>query len=210
MRLTPASFALALLPSAARGRNDPVADAAAAAIRKLDLQREIPHETQVAPDSAFWDFRLPPELLWLLGALALLLVLYVLRDMIPGLRREDADDWADAAIGGAQAAPGAGASLAAADDLAGQGRFVEAMHLLLLYSLTELRRRLRVEFADSLTSREILRAARLPDAGRAALDGIVARVEASYFGDHPAEAIDYQSCRIRFVALRGVLEGTPA
>ena len=42
------------------------------------------------------------------------------------------------------------------------------------------------QFADSLTSREILRSTRLSDAGRASLRDIVNRVEWTYFGEHPA------------------------
>ena len=39
--------------------------------------------------------------------------------------------------------------LGAADELAAQGRFVEAMHVLLLQALADIRRRLDEEFADS-------------------------------------------------------------
>jgi hypothetical protein len=94
-----------------------------------------------------------------------------------------------------------------ADELARQGRFVEAMHTLLLQSLADIRLRLDERFADSLTSREILRSARLPERGRAPLREIIARVEWTYFGEHPAEAADYQACRQRFGELAEALHG---
>jgi hypothetical protein len=185
-------------------RADPVGDAAASAIRRLDLQAAFPHASGREPE--FWSLELPDQIWWLLAAGLVGVMIYLLRDMLPGWRRAGAEEWRYDAAG-----PGAGSrtaadSLAAADDLAAQGRIVEAMHVLLLFSLTEIRRRLSVEFADSLTSREIVRSARLPEAGRAALDAIVARVESSYFGDHPAASADYRSCRDRFVTLQGVLE----
>ncbi len=55
--------------------------------------------------------------------------------------------------------------LGAADELAAEGRFVEAMHVLLLQALADMRRRLDEQFADSLTSREILRACQAPGRG---------------------------------------------
>src|SRR5215475_5344646 len=96
---------------------------------------------------------------------------------------------------------------AAADELGRQGRFVEAMHMLLLLSLGEIRRHLGEQFADSLTSREILRGTRLPPQGRASLRDIVARVEWTYFGGYPATMEDYTACRQSFDTLRGILRG---
>ena len=95
--------------------------------------------------------------------------------------------------------------LGAADELAAQGRFVEAMHVLLLQALAEIRRRLDEEFADSMTSREILYSKRLSDALRRPLREVVARVEWSYFGEHPAAREDYVACRASFGALTQAL-----
>jgi len=101
--------------------------------------------------------------------------------------------------------------LEAADDLAARGQFVEAMHALLLQSLGEVRRRLDEQFADSLTSREIVQKARLSQTGRASLRDIVARVEWTYFGGRPATRPDYDACRQSFVALAQALQqGAPA
>jgi hypothetical protein len=107
--------------------------------------------------------------------------------------------------------PGSAASavdaLSAADQLSRYGRFVEAMHMLLLQSLAEIRQRLGVQFADSLTSREILRGTTLSPQGRASLREIVAAVEWTYFGGYPAEMRDYAACRRSFENLRRALAG---
>jgi hypothetical protein len=98
-----------------------------------------------------------------------------------------------------------------ADDLAREGRIVEAMHLLLLRSLAELRRSLDLRFADSLTSREILSRLRLPKRALGALTDIVARVEFAYFGNRQTGEEDYQACRRSFAdltsAVRAVANG---
>jgi hypothetical protein len=81
------------------------------------------------------------------------------------------------------------------------------MHLLLLHSLAEIRRQLGEKFADSLTSREIVRVAKLNPPGRTSLREIVAAVERTYFGAYPAEAGDYAACRQNFATLQHALRG---
>jgi hypothetical protein len=98
----------------------------------------------------------------------------------------------------------------AADELAQQGRFVDAMHVLLLQGLADIRRHLDEQFADSLTSREILRSTKLSDQGRVSLRDIISRVEWTYFGEHPAGSSDYAACRDSFNALARALHGTAA
>ncbi|QEN86777.1 hypothetical protein FZC33_10755 [Labrys sp. KNU-23] len=97
-----------------------------------------------------------------------------------------------------------------ADDLARQGRLAEAMHALLLRSLIEVRKRLNVSFADSLTSREILRALSLPDRGKHALADIIGRVEPVYFGESPAEERDYAACRQSYEVLTEAMQARAA
>jgi ectoine hydroxylase-related dioxygenase (phytanoyl-CoA dioxygenase family) len=97
--------------------------------------------------------------------------------------------------------------LGAADELAAEGRYVEAMHVLLLQGLADIRARLDEQFADSLTSREILRSTKLSDAGRTSLRDIINRVEWTYFGEHPAALPDYVACRASFNALATALHG---
>jgi hypothetical protein len=81
------------------------------------------------------------------------------------------------------------------------------MHVLLLHSLSEIRRQLGEQFADSLTSREILRVARLTAAARTALRDIVGAVERTYFGAYPAQQGDYAACRQDFATLQQALRG---
>jgi hypothetical protein len=184
---------------------DPVRDAAMEAIRKLNLQVGIPHATTDADLTPAWHLNIPGELIYVLAAIAVAVLVYMIRDMIPGWRTRDDEDWATTGDGFLAGANPYDLSLGRADELAARGFFVEAMHLLLLHSLAEIRRRLRLEFADSLTSREILRRARLPEDVTNALRSIVIRVELSYFGDYPATQPDYDTCRAGFEALSTVL-----
>jgi hypothetical protein len=87
--------------------------------------------------------------------------------------------------------------LAEADRLAGAGDFADALHLILLYCVAELRRRRGLGVPAALTSREILRLSALPEAPRAALAVIVAAVELSHFGGRAVDAGTYRSCRRR-------------
>jgi hypothetical protein len=89
-----------------------------------------------------------------------------------------------------------------ADDLARQGHYGEAMHVLLLKSLNEIRRQLGTSFAVSLTSREILRRVQLSDMGRQSLTAIIRSVERTYFGGEDAGQSDYSDCRINFETLK--------
>jgi len=89
-----------------------------------------------------------------------------------------------------------------ADDLARKGHYGEAMHLLLLNSLSEMRRQLKTSFAVSLTSREILRRVQLPDTGRQSLRAIIAAVERTYFRGDDAGQADYSDCRSNFETLK--------
>jgi hypothetical protein len=172
-------------------------------IRRLNLQTTFP----VVPEPI--RFALPSEVLWIVIGAALLVLLYAFRDLIPILRTSRGDDWmSEEAFGGGGRAGSPAAALGAADELAAAGRFVEAMHVLLLQGLAAIRAGLDEEFADSLTSREILRRARLPDPGRASLRDIVNRVELTYFGQHPAALLDYEACRASFNTLTQALHGS--
>lgn len=187
--------------------------AAVDTIAELDLQIDLPGE----PQTTGWEIDLPAInfsglLLWLALAVCAGVLLYILRDYIPVLRAGRSSEWqayseagADAALGGSSAQVSA-----TADDLANQGRYVEAMHLLLLRAFAELREKLGLTFADSLTSREILRRANLPETGKASLKDIIMRVELSYFGAYPAAAPDYSACRNSYDALMALLQTQPA
>jgi hypothetical protein len=190
---------------------DPVRDAAAAAMRTLGLQPTLPHETVIVEPESDWRFHLPDGLLWALAAGAGAMLVYALRNSIPGWGAGRDSHWLNAPFDPANALRASENPLAEADSLAAEDRFVDAMHLLLLHALAEIRRRLAVEFPDSLTSREIARLARLTERGRSALDRIVTRVEWSYFGEHPASRSDYEACRAGVADLTLALEaGRPA
>jgi hypothetical protein len=177
------------------------------AIRRLDLQTELPR----GPEPLRVSLKLPPEVLWLVIAVAIGVLLYTFRDMIPLLRLGQGAVWtADGALPGEVKPRAPAAVLGAADELAAHGRFVDAMHVLLLQGLADIRQRLDEQFADSLTSREILRSTRLSEAGRTSLRDIVTRVEWTYFGEHPAALPDYEACRASFNALTRALHGSAA
>lgn len=175
------------------------------AIRRLDLQTELPRGTEPLN----WHFDLPPETLWFVVAIALGVLLYAFRDLIPIWRSGAGGTWAEDEIVPGAAAPGDQAVvIEAADELAARGRFVEAMHMLLLHGLAHIRLRLDRQFSDSLTSREILYSTNLPEAARASLRDVVTRVELTYFGQQSAELADYTACRESFNALARSLYGS--
>ncbi|HXZ01068.1 MAG TPA: DUF4129 domain-containing protein [Stellaceae bacterium] len=203
------ALAAALLANAAAAATrtaEEVARTAAEAIRGLDLQLDLPRE----PEPVSWHIPLPPELVVgtvILGAL--LLLYFFVKEVIPGLMLSSAGaDWEEGGGEGGPSAPEE--AVIAAEDLARQGRFVEAMHALLLQALAEIRRRRDQAFAESLTSREILRRVRLSEEGEASLRDIVARVEWSYFGAHPAGPDDYRQCRGSFDRLAAALRDAGA
>ncbi len=179
-------------------------DAAEAAIHRLDLQTEFPR----GPEPWSWHFDLPPETLWIVIAIAIGVLLYAFRDLLPVWRSGGGAWTQDEATLGVTTPGDQAVILEAADELAAAGRFVEAMHMLLLQGLAHMRQRLDERFSDSLTSREILHRTNLPEAARASLRDVVARVELTYFGRHPAVLADYTACRQSFNALARSLYGS--
>jgi hypothetical protein len=172
-------------------------------IRQLDLQTEFPKQRKP------WNIQLPRETLWVIIAVALGFLLYAFKDLIPFLNRHGAGVLAGEEEGAGDSAPrNPEVVLEAADELAAQGRFVEAMHVLLLHGLAHIRLRLDQQFSDSLTSREILSSTNLPETARASLRDVVARVELTYFGQQPAGLADYTACRESFNALARALYGS--
>ena len=174
-------------------------------IRTLGLQTEFPRRIDPI------QIPIPSELVWAALICAAVLIAYSLRDSLPIWLGWSKPEWDTPGTGADAVVTGEIDALAAADRLSGDGRFVEAMHMLLLQSLADIRRQLGEQFADSLTSREILRGARLTAQGRTSLRDIIAAVEQTYFGGYPAEPSDYAACRRNFEALRSTLSsGAPA
>lgn len=188
---------------------DQVQSAADDAIRRLGLQTEFPRGSEPLN----FHLNLPPDTLWVVIGLAGAILLYSFRDTIMAAwRTKGTGAWS--APEGESAAAAAGNEavvLDAADELAAAGRFVEAMHVLLLHGLAYMRQRLDQRFSDSLTSREILHSTNLSENARASLRDVVSRVELTYFGKRPAALADYMACRASFNALaRALHEGAPA
>ncbi|MDR1535215.1 MAG: DUF4129 domain-containing protein [Planctomycetota bacterium] len=98
------------------------------------------------------------------------------------------------------------------DALAEAGDYAGAVHVILLQSLEEIRRRLGLPLEISLTSREILGriGTGLEPAARASLEEIVSLVEVSWFGTHRPDAGDYAKCRRSFRTIANVLGGKGA
>jgi len=203
--------AVALLASPAFARsNEEVHAAAAAALAHLDLQRTLPGAAP-EPFTLPFHFEIPPEFFWLALALGIVVIAWQFRDMIPIWRRQRSRGWAaQTVLAGAAGSAVPNAAARAADELARQGDYAEAMHVLLLHSIAQIRERLDEPFADSLTSREILRSTRLAEAGKAPLRDIVHYVERTHFGRYPAGRGDYEACRARFDSLDQALRAGAA
>jgi hypothetical protein len=184
--------------------------------RSLDLQTELPLRDPVDPSSAnsrsFYgsDTNFVFWIVVIIGAGVLAYCMYEILPAVGGRRAQ----WDQLGGDGGNGPAGRGSDdpvRAAADELAQQGRFVEAMHVLLLQGLDEMRMRLDLRFADSLTSREIVSRANAPAGAKTALRDMIAWVERAYFGDHPVDRSDYDACRRSYVALDGILRaGSPA
>ncbi len=99
--------------------------------------------------------------------------------------------------------PDAGAArdlLAAADRLAGEGRYAEAAHLLLLRSVEDIQSRRPRALRQSLTTREIATLSALPESARPAFARIGLVVERSLFGGAVVGADDFADCRQAYEA----------
>ncbi len=160
--------------------------------------REGPGDKLVMPEGYRDAGRL---LLWVLVfAGAALLVLYLLNELpLLAQRMKNAgerDAVPEPRSGGEEAAhTEEGDSLGEADRLAREGNYREAVHALLLRSIEELRTRLDIALAESMTSREILQDVPLTERARSALAPIVTVVELSHFGGRMSSEMEYQACR---------------
>lgn len=92
------------------------------------------------------------------------------------------------------------ALLSDADALAAEGRFAEAVHLLLLRSINDIDGRLPNTVRPALTARDIAGLSRLPAAARPAFDRIARVVESSLFGGRPVDRAAFADCRAAYEA----------
>ena len=197
---------------AAMAETDPRA-ALERSIRNRDIQTELPATGAKTPPVS-WNWSLSPDLgrvlLWGAVIAGVIVIGWSMRDAIPAFDRSRrlvaSEDGAKRPV----ARDGLNQAQAEADELAAQGRYAEAMHLLLLRAVAELRAALGLSFADSLTSREILRRAPLSDGGRGSLARIVGDVERTHFGEDAADGEAYAACRGEFDALRNSLRAATA
>ncbi len=104
-----------------------------------------------------------------------------------------------AARAGAQPSPGMGvvmdarAHIALADELAGAGRYAEALAHRFVAAVLELDKRKALRFHGSKTPAEYVAEAHLDAPGRAALASLVARLYRHLFGAVPCDESEYRS-----------------
>jgi hypothetical protein len=141
-----------------------------------------------------------PLLQWIFwGGLALvigMILYFIARELIrlrwPKAQKEKAEpaaqDWRPAP-------EQARALIEEADRLAAEGRFAEAVHLLLFRGIEDIERHRPRLVRPALTSRDILRLEGLPPAAKAAFSTIVGAVETSFFGGREIGAEAFAECR---------------
>lgn len=140
----------------------------------------------------------------ILGA-AVLGILYFLLSQLTGVRlfgRRDATE--DETVGddvldtGRPNAAVARSLLKEADALAREGRFAEAVHLLLFRSIEEIQTRRAGGLSRALTAREIGGLKVLPANTRAALQPIISLVERSFFGGREVDEAGWNEARASY------------
>jgi hypothetical protein len=196
-----------VVPALAKSTPEAVGKAVERVYDARDYQTEMPQEEPVEvfkplviPDFAKEIIRIVMITLLVVGGL---LLLFFLVNSLPTLReRLKRRAAGDAEIGATPIASDADRerleiALSEADRLAREGAHGEALHLLLLYCLNEMRRRFGLGLPPSLTSREILGLSVLPEIRRIGLSVIVSAVEVSHFGGRAADETTYQLCRQR-------------
>lgn len=153
-----------------------------------------------------WSAPAAKPLMWIGIALILLFLLY---HFVPafarwadnlrfGRKRGDAD--ADDPVGQAEAGA-ARALLAEADALAAEGRFAEAVHLLLYRSVEDIEGRRPGLVKPAMTSRDLADAHDLPSVARGAFSRIARAVEISLFGGRSIDAGAWEQCRAAYAEL---------
>jgi hypothetical protein len=134
-------------------------------------------------------------LLWAVIALAALMVIYLVARHLSGAgwpwqgaEAEETPDWRP------DEAP-ARALLSEAEALAAQGRFGDAVHLLLFRSIEDIESRRPDLVKPALTSRDIAALPAIPDRPRGAFARIAMTVERSLFARRPLQESDWRDCR---------------
>jgi len=138
---------------------------------------------------------------WLgLAAIVLAILWFIGRELIR-IRLPERTDKLNITDDAWRPAPAAAlALLSDADALAAEGRFAEAVHLLLLRSINDIDGRLPNTVRPALTARDIAGLDRLPAAARPAFDRITRVVESSLFGGRPVDRAAFTDCRAAYEA----------
>jgi len=206
----PAEDAQQAVESAVTGdqiqRDRPLAERARESLGELNKQPDIQHNPpDPRPEEPEASSRLSFDLSWLpyailavIGIALAFLLLRFLRQRFAGRNAAVAKAAAPTATSrvlAAQAEPERDRTFDEVDALAESGAFTEAVHRLLLLVQERLRGRIEHGLQVSLTSREILRRARLHAEGATAFATLVAAVEVSLFGMRAANAATYALCR---------------
>ena len=153
-----------------------------------------------------WSAPAAKPLMWIAVAL---LALFLLYHFVPAFarwvdnlrfRRRAGDDDAADAVGLAEAGA-ARALLAEADALAAEGRFAEAVHLLLYRSVEDIEGRRPGLVKPAMTSRDLAEARDLPAVAQGAFSRIARAVEISLFGGRSIDAGAWQQCRGAYAEL---------
>ena len=127
--------------------------------------------------------------LWVLvGVVGVLLLVWLLREVKGYSRPVEVDEATAIAVPSALPVE---AELGDAEVLAGEGRYEEAVHLLLLRALRSIER--AGSHVSSNTSREVIRAAAIAGESRDAVMGLVGAVELSLFGGRPVDESGYRT-----------------
>lgn len=153
-----------------------------------------------------WSEPAAKPLLWIGVALLALFLLYHFVpafarwvDNLPFRRKAGDDDGADD-VGLAEAGA-ARALLSEADALAAEGRFAEAVHLLLYRSVEDIEGRRPGLVKPAMTSRDLAEARDLPVAAQGAFSRIARAVEISLFGGRSIDADAWNQCRSAYAEL---------
>lgn len=138
---------------------------------------------------------------WLgLAAIVLAVLWFIAREVIR-IRLPEKTDRLNIVDDAWRPAPAAAlALLSDADALAAEGRFAEAVHLLLLRSINDVDGRLPNTVRPALTARDIAGLSRLPAAARPAFDQIALAVESSLFGGQAVDRATFLDCRAAYEA----------
>jgi len=181
-------------------------------LRERGVQFDFPDYAPTPPQTPSWLEALArllealgPGLKWIfIGGLVLaaaLVLFFIGRELLyarmPKRKAktagEAADDWRPTE----QAAR---TLLEDADRLAAEGRFDEAVHLLLFRSIEDIAARRPQAVRPALTSRDLARAEGLPGEARRAFSAIAAAVERSFFGGRAVDAVGFTECRRAYEA----------